>query len=84
MFYSKLCNDTKYHTIVKELASLLRNYDLLQDSAGNTYLNGSGTVYLRINNQNILYYNAGGFYNSNHNQIHSDDRLKYQEEGILG
>ena len=31
-----------------------------------------------------MYYNANGVYNSNGNRIHSDDRLKYEEEDILG
>ena len=60
------------------------NYALLQDNAGNTFFNGSSAVYLRINNNNILYYNAGGVYNRNCNRVHSDDRLKHQEEDILG
>ena len=33
---------------------------------------------------NSLYYNAGGVYKSNNHQVHSNDRLKHQEEDILG
>ena len=59
-------------------------YAMLQDTGGNTYVNGLTTLYLRINNQNILYLNSGGVYNSANQRVHSDDRLKYEEEEILG
>ena len=59
-------------------------YAMLQDNGGNTYLNGLSNVYFRINNQQYMYMNSGGVYTSNNARVNSDDRLKYQEEDILG
>ena len=52
-------------------------YALLQENYGATFLNSSTALYLRINNYNIMYYNANGVYNSKNVRIHSDDRPKH-------
>ena len=59
-------------------------YALLQDWGANTYLNGQQYVYFRINNNQKMYMDQGGVFTSNGNSVNSDDRLKYQEEDILG
>ena len=76
---------TSYATFTKRgFETTGGQYALLHDTGANTYVNGLSYLYLRINNQNILYLTSGGVYNSNGNRVHSDDRLKYEEEDILG
>ena len=66
----------------KEIGTV--DYALAQDIAGATYLNSSSTIYLRINDEDMMYLTSNGIYFSNGDSVRSDDRLKYQEEDILG
>ena len=59
-------------------------YSIMQDSGASTYVNGLSWVYFRINNNTKMYMKNDGAYTSNNVKINSDDRLKYEEEDILG
>ena len=59
-------------------------YAILQDTGANSYLNGLSYVWFRINNDTKMYMTEGGVYTGNANNVHSDDRLKYNEEDISG
>ena len=85
VYVGKSAYGLEYSTFCKKgLETGGGTYTMLQDSGASTYLNGLSYVYFRINNNTKTYMKNDGVYTSNNVAVNSDDRLKYNEEDILG